>query len=73
MARFNKIFAGPVTQVTPQVREAPAADGNIKPGNLIVLTAGEFTRAAATTVGKVWIAQDNYLAMKGETCGLHGE
>jgi hypothetical protein len=65
MARFNKIFAGPVTQVTPQVREAPAADGNIKPGNLIVLSSGEFTRAAATTVGKVWIAQDNYLAMKG--------
>lgn len=65
MARFNKIFAGPVTEVTPQVREAPAADGNIKPGNLIVLSSGKFTRASATTVGKVWIAQDNYLAMKG--------
>lgn len=65
MARFNKIFAGPVTEVTPQVREAPAADGNIKPGNLIVLSSGKFTRAAATTVGKVWIAQDNYLAGKG--------
>lgn len=65
MARFNKIFAGPVTQVTPQVRELPAADGNIKPGNLIVISSGEFTRAGATTVGKVWIAQDNYLALKG--------
>jgi hypothetical protein len=65
MARFNKIYAGPVTQVTPQVREAPAADGNIKPGNLIVLSSGEFTRAGATTAGKVWVAQDNYLAGKG--------
>lgn len=65
MARFNKIFAGPVTQVTPQVREAPANDGNIKPGNLIVLTSGKFTRAGATTIGKVWVAQDNYLALKG--------
>jgi hypothetical protein len=65
MARFNKIFAGPVTQVTPQVREAPAADGNIKPGNLIVLSSGNFTRAGASTIGKVWIAQDNYLAGKG--------
>lgn len=65
MARFNKIFAGPVTEVTPQVREAPAANGDIKPGNLIVLSSGEFTRAGASTVGKVWIAQDNYLAQLG--------
>lgn len=65
MARANKIFAGPATQNTPQVRELPAADGNIKPGNLIVISSGEFTRAGATTVGKVWIAQDNYLAGKG--------
>lgn len=64
MARFNKIFAGPVTQVTPQVREAPAAAA-ITPGQLIVLSSGQFTPAGATTVGKVWIAQDNYLAQKG--------
>ncbi len=65
MARFNKIFAGPFTEATPQVRELPAADGNIKPGNLIVISSGKFTRAGATTIGKVWIAQDNYLALKG--------
>lgn len=64
MARFNKIYAGPVTQVTPQVREAPAAAA-ITPGQLIVLSSGEFTPAGATTVGKVWVAQDNYLALKG--------
>lgn len=65
MARYNKIFAGPVSENLPQVQELPAADGNIKPGNLIVISSGEFTNAGATSVGKVFIAQDNYLAMKG--------
>lgn len=64
MARFNKIYAGPVEQVKPQVREAPAAVA-ITPGQLIVLSSGEFTPAGATTVGKVWVAQDNYLALLG--------
>lgn len=65
MARYNKIFAGPATEVTPQVRELPAADGNIVPGNLLVINSGEFTRAGASAGGKLWVAQDNYLAMKG--------
>jgi hypothetical protein len=64
MARYNKIYAGPVTQPTPQVQEAPAAAATL-PGCLVVLTSGEFALAGATTVGKVFIAQDNYLAMKG--------
>lgn len=64
MARYNKIYAGPVTEVTPQVQEAPAAADTL-PGCLVVLTAGEFALAGAATVGKVFIAQDNYLAMKG--------
>lgn len=65
MARYNKIYAGPVSQVLPQVQELPAADGAIVPGNLIVMASGEFANAGATTTGKVFIAQDNYLAMKG--------
>lgn len=65
VARYNKIYAGPVTQVTPQVQELPAADGNIKPGNIIVMSSGTFANAGASTVGKVFIAQDNYLAQKG--------
>ncbi|WP_102867892.1 hypothetical protein [Pseudovibrio exalbescens] len=65
MARYNKIFAGPYTMALPQVRELPAADGNIKPGNLIVDAAGSFTNAGAATTGKVYVAQDNYLAMGG--------
>lgn len=64
MARFNKIFLGPVTEVTPQVREA-VASVDITPGLLMVDSSGEFGLAGAATVGKVWIAQDNYLALQG--------
>lgn len=63
MARFNKIFLGPVEKTKPQVQEFIASVA-IKPGRLIVLSAGEWALAGATTVGKVWIAQDNYLAGK---------
>lgn len=64
MARYNKIFAGPFTEATPQVREAPAAAA-ITPGQLIVLSNGKFTPAGAATTGKVYVAQDNYLVMGG--------
>ena len=65
MPRYNKIFAGPVTQNTPQVQELPAANGNILPGCLIVANAGTFALAGAGAQGKLFIAQDNYLTMKG--------
>lgn len=65
MARYNKIFLGPVDKAKPQVKELPAASGSIKPGCLLVISSGDFTLAGATTVGKVWLAQDNYLAMDG--------
>ncbi len=64
MARFNKIYLGPVSEPLPQVREALASVA-ITPGLLVVVTAGEFALAGAATVGKVWVAQDNYLALKG--------
>ncbi|WP_425070653.1 hypothetical protein [Sagittula sp. S175] len=64
MARFNKVFLGPVTEALPQVREALASVA-VTPGTLVVVTSGEFALAGAATVGKVWIAQDNYLAMNG--------
>lgn len=63
MARFNKIFLGPVQKTLPQVKELLAAAA-LKPGRLAVITSGKFALAAATTVGKVWLIQDNYLAMK---------
>lgn len=64
MARYNKIYAGPVTEVTPQVQEAPAAAA-ITPGQLVVLSSGEFAVAAADSAGAVFVAQDNYLVGGG--------
>lgn len=64
MARYSKILLGPARKNDPQVFEAEAGAA-ITPGCLIVLSSGRFVLAGATTVGKVWIAQENYLAMKG--------
>ena len=63
MARYNKILLGPAEKNKPQVREALASVA-LKPGRLAVLSSGEFALAGATTVGKLWLVQDNYLAMK---------
>lgn len=65
MARYNKIYAGPATQATPQVQEAIAAV-DLLPGRIVVLDgSGEFALAGAATTGKVFVVQDNYLALKG--------
>lgn len=64
MARFNKIFLGPVDKSKPQVREL-IASAALKPGRLLVISAGQWALAGAATIGKVWLCQDNYLLMKG--------
>lgn len=64
MARHNKIYAGPFTEATPQVREMPASVA-ILPGSLVTIVAGKFALAGAATTGKIFVAQDNYLTMKG--------
>lgn len=64
MARFNKIFLGPVDKPKPQVREA-LANVALLPGRLVTLSSGKFVLGAATTIGKVWLVQDNYLQLKG--------
>lgn len=64
MARYNSIHLGPARKNDPQVHEAEAGAA-IKPGSMIVLSGGRFVLAGAATVGKVWLAQENYLAMKG--------
>ena len=64
MARYNKIFLGPVEKNKPQACEA-LGDVALKPGRLVVLSSGKFVLAGASTVGKVYIVQDNYLALKG--------
>jgi len=66
MARYNRIHLGPARKNDPQVREAVAAASSaIKPGTFVVLSAGRFASAGAATIGKVWLAQENYLAGKG--------
>lgn len=64
MARYNKIFLGPVEKVKPQVREF-IGDVALLPGSLVVLSGGKWVLAGAATIGKVWIVQDNYLQLKG--------
>jgi hypothetical protein len=64
MARYNKIFLGPFTEPRPQVREA-IGDVPLTPGTLVVQSSGKWVLAGASTVGKVWIVQDNYLQLKG--------
>lgn len=64
MARYNKIFAGPFTEATPQVQEALCAAA-ILPGTALLFSSGAFAQAGANSNAKLFIAQDNYLAMKG--------
>ena len=64
MARFNKIYVGPVTEVTPQVQERICAAA-ILPGTALVESGANFAQAGANSGEKLYIAQDNYLALKG--------
>lgn len=65
MARYNKIFAGPFTEATPQVTEALLNTGTAKPGTMLVLTAGKFVLAGVAATGAIFVAQENYLLSKG--------
>ena len=64
MARYNKIYAGPVSETLPQVQERLCA-ATILPGTALVESGSSFAQAGANALTKVYIAQDNYLAMKG--------
>ncbi len=63
MARFNKIFAGPYTEATPQVQERLCTTA-VLPGTALVDSGANFAQAGANAAGKIYVAQDNYLAMK---------
>lgn len=65
MARYNKIYAGPFNQATPQVQERLAAAATLPGLAVIESGANGFAIAGATTNEKVYISQDNYLALKG--------
>lgn len=64
MARFNKIFVGPVQEVLPQVQERICATA-VLPGTALIESGANFAQAGAAAATKVYIAQDNYLTMKG--------
>ncbi|WP_313666212.1 hypothetical protein [Shinella sp.] len=64
MARYNKIYAGPVSEPLPQVQERICTAG-VLPGTALVESGSNFAQAGANAAGKIYIAQDNYLAMKG--------
>lgn len=63
MARFNKIFAGPVDQVKPQVQERICTTA-VLPGTALIESGANFAQAGANVAVKFYIAQDNYLALK---------
>lgn len=64
MPRYNKIFAGPFTEATPQVQEA-ILNGAYVPGTFLIWSSGNFAQAAANSLLKLFILQDNYLLQKG--------
>ncbi|MBB3144928.1 hypothetical protein FHS21_001329 [Phyllobacterium trifolii] len=64
MARYNKIYAGPFTEATPQVQERICAAA-VLPGTALVDSGANFAQAGAASNLRIYIAQDNYLTMKG--------
>lgn len=73
MARYNKIFAGPVDQVKPQVQERICAAA-VLPGTAVIDSGTQFAQAGANTAAKILIVQDNYLALKDtDTAWLAGD
>ena len=64
MARYNKIFAGPTQETMPQVQERVCATA-VLPGTALIEDGSDFAQAGASEAEKVYIAQDNYLTMKG--------
>lgn len=64
MSRYNKIYAGPVSEALPQVQERVCAAA-ILPGTALVESGSAFAQAGAASNAKIYIAQENYLAQKG--------
>lgn len=64
MARYNKIFAGPVEYTLPQVREA-IKDTATLPGTAVKYAGEKFVAAGASDNAKLFIVQDNYLMLMG--------
>lgn len=63
MSRYNKIFAGPVDYAKPQVQERICTTA-VLPGTALIESGANFAQAGANVATKIYIAQDNYLALK---------
>lgn len=63
--RYNKIYAGPATEVLPQVVEAVAGPADVAPGQVVTFVNGEFDQAGVATLTQLFVVQENYLAMLG--------
>ena len=62
MARYNKIYAGPVRETQPQVEEA-LCNVALTPGQIVILSSGKWVaHATAGGRGRIRVLQDNYLA-----------
>ena len=64
MPRYNKIYGGPASETLPQAHEA-ICDASVLPGTLVARSGGKFVAANASSKGRLFIVQDNYLALKG--------
>lgn len=64
MARFNKIYAGPVEFLLPQVQEAVKTTTTL-PGTAVKFSGANFVAAGASDNAKVFLAQENYLMLMG--------
>lgn len=64
MARYNRIFAGPVDENKPQVQER-ICTAALLPGTAVVESGSNFAQAGANSAVKIYIVEDNYLALKG--------
>lgn len=66
MARYSKIYAGPVSELLPQVMEKQAAV-DILPGSILAVNSSdEFElHGTAGARGTYLVAQENYLKLEG--------
>lgn len=66
MARYSKIYAGPVSELLPQVMERPSAVA-ITPGSIVTVNASdEFEpHGTAGARGAYLVAQENYMKLEG--------
>lgn len=64
MARYNKIYAGPVSEPLPHATEG-ILNGAYLPGTAVIRSGANLAQAGANSNEEILILQDNYLVGKG--------